>query len=63
MPKKYPDEVRDRAVRMTLDRLNEYSTPYAACQALAPKLNVGVEKLRKWVVQAQCWHEDRSEQR
>lgn len=43
MPKKYPDEVRERAVRMTLDRLNEYPTPCAACQALAPKLNVGVE--------------------
>lgn len=43
MPKKYPDEVRERVVRMTLDRLNEYPTPCAACQALAPKLNVGVE--------------------
>lgn len=53
MPKKYPDEVRDRAVRMALDRLSEYPTPYAACQALAPKLNVGVETLRKWVIQAQ----------
>lgn len=53
MPKKYPAEVRDRAVRMTLDRLNDYPTPYAACQALAPKLNVGVETLRKWVIQAQ----------
>lgn len=53
MPKKYPDEVRERAVRMALDRLNEYPTPYAACQALAPKLNVGVETLRKWVIQAQ----------
>ena len=53
MPKKYPDEVRERVVRMALDRLNEYPTPYAACQALAPKLNVGVETLRKWVIQAQ----------
>jgi len=53
MPKKFPPEVRDRAVRMTLDRLSEYPTVYAACSALAPKLNVGVETLRKWVVQAQ----------
>ena len=53
MPKKYPDEVREGAVRMALDRLNEYPTPYAACQALAPQLNVGVETLQKWVIQAQ----------
>ena len=53
MPKKFPPEVRDRAVRMTLDRLSDYPTVYAACSALAPKLNVGVETLRKWVVQAQ----------
>lgn len=26
---------------------------FATCSALAPKLNVGVETLRKWVVQAQ----------
>ena len=38
---------------MALDRLNEYPTPFAACQALAPQLNVGVETLRKWVIQAQ----------
>jgi transposase len=53
MPKKFPAEVRDRAVRMTLDRLSEYPTVFAACKALAPKLDVGVETLRKWVVQAQ----------
>lgn len=53
MPKKFPPEVRDRAVRMTLDRVSEYPTMSAACKALAPKLDVGVETLRKWVVQAQ----------
>ena len=53
MPKKYPSEQRDRATRMALDRLDEYSSPYAAAQALGPKLGVGVETLRKWIVQAQ----------
>jgi transposase-like protein len=53
MPKKFPVEVHDRAVRMVLDRLTDYPTVFAACTALAPKLNVGVETLRKWVVQAQ----------
>jgi transposase-like protein len=53
MPKKYPAEVHDRAVRMALDRLNDYPSVWAACQALAPKLDVGAETLRKWIVQAQ----------
>ena len=52
MPKKYPAEVHGRAVRMTVDRLSEYPTVFASCKALAPKLNVGIETLRKWVVQA-----------
>jgi transposase-like protein len=53
MPKKFPPEVRDRAIRMTLDRLDEYDSVSAAAKALAPKLNVGVETLRRWVLQAQ----------
>ncbi len=53
MPKKYPAEVRERAVRMVLDRLSEYPSVYAACKAVAPKLDVGPESLRRWVVQAQ----------
>ena len=53
MPKQFPPEVRDRAVRMTMDRLSEYPSVYAACKALAPKLGVGPESLRRWVVQAQ----------
>ena len=53
MPKRYPVEQRERAVRMALDRLSEYSTPYACAQALGPKLGGGVETLRKWLVQAQ----------
>ena len=62
MPKKFPPEVRDRAVRMTLDRLSGYPTVYAACSALAPKLNVGVETLRKWVVQVLTPTENRATQ-
>lgn len=53
MPKKYPSEARDRAVRMALDRLSDYPSTSAACHALAPKLNIGAEMLRKWIVQAQ----------
>ncbi len=53
MPNRYPREQRDRATRMALDRLEDYPSPYAAARALGPKLGVGVETLRKWIVQAQ----------
>ena len=53
MPKQYPSEVRERAVRMILDRLDGYPSVWAACQDIGPKLDVGPESLRKWVVQAQ----------
>jgi transposase len=53
MPKRYPAEQRERALRMALDRLDEYRSPWAAAQALGPKLGVGPETLRKWIVQAQ----------
>jgi transposase len=54
MPKKHPIEVRDRATRMTLDRLADYPSVSAACRDLGPKLNIGSETLRKWVLQAQA---------
>jgi len=53
MPKRYPNDQRERAVRMVMDRLGEYPSPWAAAQALGPKLGVGAETLRKWILQAQ----------
>jgi transposase len=53
MPKKYPQEVHDRCVRMATDRLSEYPSVWACAKALAPMLEVGPETLRKWIVQSQ----------
>ena len=53
MPNRYPAEQRERATRMALDRLDEYGSAWAVAQALGPKLGVGPETLRKWVLQAQ----------
>jgi transposase len=49
----FPVEQRERAVRMVLDHLSEYRLVYAACQAIGPKVGVGAESLRRWVLQAQ----------
>jgi transposase-like protein len=52
MPKRYPQDQRERAVRMVLDHLSEYDSVFAACSAIGPKLNIGRESLRRWVLQA-----------
>lgn len=52
MPKQYPKQQRERAVRMVLDHLDEYDSAYLACKTIAPKLGIGVESLRRWVQQA-----------
>lgn len=53
MSKHYPVEQRERAVKMVLDHLDEYRSVYAACRAIGPKVCVGAESLRRWVLQAQ----------
>src|SRR3954469_1642774 len=54
MNKRYPAEQRERATRMALERLGEYRSAWHAAQALGPKLGVGAETLRKWILQAQA---------
>jgi transposase len=60
MPKQYTPEVKGRAVTYVLDSLDRYKSVYGACQDLAPKLNIGAETLRRWVVQAQIDAGDRT---
>ncbi len=60
MPKRYPVEQRERVTRMVIDRLDDYPSVWAAAKVLAPKLDIGAETLRKWVVQAQVDKGDRS---
>ncbi len=55
MLRKYPQAFRDRAVRMVMDRLEadeEGLSSYQVVRLTAPKLNVSVEALRRWVEQA-----------
>lgn len=56
MPSKYPQAFKDRAARMVLDRLEadeDGLTRYQVIKETAPKLNVSIEGLRRWVDQAE----------
>ncbi|MEU6559459.1 IS3 family transposase [Nocardia nova] len=52
MSKRYPPDVREKAVRLALERLDEYGTPYAAAQAIAPLVDVHYETPRIWIKKA-----------
>lgn len=53
-PSKYPQELRERAVRMVIESRADYETEYAAIKSIAVKLGVtSPESLRKWLRQAE----------
>jgi transposase len=51
--KKYPREVRERAVRLVLEHACERDSEWAAIVSIAEKIGCTAETLRKWVRQAQ----------
>lgn len=53
MPKRIDPAVRERAVRLVVDHLQEYPTLMAACEAAARRCGVSVESVRRWVRQTQ----------
>jgi transposase len=53
MSKPYPQDLRDRAVRLVLETRDQYKTLNQAIHSIAVKLDVGPESLRKWVRQAE----------
>lgn len=52
-PQKYPDELRERAVRMVLEVQAESGEKHGAVSRIAKQLGIGVESLRQWVNQAE----------
>ena len=50
---KYSPEVRERAVRMVLERQGDHESQWAAIGSIAQKLGCTSETLRKWVRQAE----------
>ena len=53
MPKKYDDDFRARAVRLVTDHAGEYDTRTACVTAVAKRLGVSYESLRRWINQAE----------
>ena len=52
-PRKYPDELRERAVRMVLDVKQDPMTRVGACRRIGQQLGINSETLRGWVTQTE----------
>jgi len=50
---RYSPEVRERAIRMVSDHLDEYPSEWAAMSSVASKFGMSPETLRSWVRKAQ----------
>jgi transposase len=50
---RYPQEVRERAVRMVFEHQHEHHSQWAAITSIAMKFGVSSETLRKWVRRAE----------
>ena len=50
---RYPQEVRERAVRMVFEHTEEHGTQYAAIRSISGKLGMSAETLRLWVRRAE----------
>ena len=49
--KRYPAEVRERAVRLVFEQQEQHGSQWAAISSIASKMGCTAETLRKWVRQ------------
>lgn len=52
MPSKISPAIKERAMRMVADHRGDYSSDTALAEAVASKVGVGRETVRRWMIQA-----------
>ncbi len=52
-PRKYPDELRERAIRLAVDARRDPASRSGACKRIGQQLGINPDTLRGWVIQAE----------
>ena len=52
-PRKYPDELRERVIRLAVDARRDPATRSGALKRIGEQLGINPETLRNWVIQAE----------
>jgi len=52
-PRKYPEELRERAIRLAVEARRDPANRPSACKRIGEQLGINADTLRGWVLQAE----------